>query len=226
MSKYTLGMDFNSTTTEDVLFDSSTSIKTMKINLILLASGNSIRFKGNKLLTQVNNKPMYMNVVEKIFKLNFNKIILVTQYEEIKEELSKYPIQVVMNENSELGISHSIKLGINEDMEADAYMFMVCDQPFISLESLEKLIDRFLRSNKGMACVEYEGSLGNPTIFSVKYKHELLSLNGDIGGKAIIKKHLDDLEKVKIIHEVELVDIDTREELDMLKLKKNFIRDL
>jgi len=191
----------------------------MMINLILLASGNSIRFKGNKLLATVNNKPMYINVVEKILKLNFNKVILVTQYEEIKSEVSKYPIQVVMNENSELGISHSIKLGINEDMEADAYMFMVCDQPFISLESLGKLIARFIKSNKGIACVEYNGSLGNPTIFSKKYKHELLSLNGDIGGKSIIKKYLDDLEKVQIIHEVELIDIDTREELELLRWK-------
>ena len=189
----------------------------MNINLILLASGNSIRFKGNKLLTPVNNKPMYMNVVEKIIKLNFNKIILVTQYEEIKSEVSKYPIQVVMNENSELGISHSIKLGINEDMESEAYMFMVCDQPFISLESIENLIDRFMKSNKGMACVEHNGSLGNPTIFSGKYKYELLSLNGDIGGKSIMKKHLDDLEKVQIIHGVELMDIDTREELKLLR---------
>jgi len=189
----------------------------MRINLILLASGNSIRFKGNKLLTPVNNKPMYMNVVEKILKLNFNKIVLVTQYEEIKVALSNQPIKVVMNENSELGISHSIKLGINEDVEADAYMFMVCDQPFISLESLEKLIDRFIKSNKGMACVERNGSLGNPTIFSGKYRHELLSLKGDVGGKYIMKKHLDDLKKVRIIHEVELMDIDTREELEMLR---------
>ena len=191
--------------------------KSIKINLILLASGNSTRFKGNKLLEMVNNKPMYMNVIEKVLKLKLNKIILVTQYGEIKEELSKYPIQIVMNENSELGISHSIKLGINEDIEADAYMFMVCDQPFISLKSMENLIERFIKSNKGMACVEHNGSLGNPTIFSGKYKHELLSLNGDVGGKTIMKKHLDDLEKVQIIHEVELTDIDTREELEMLK---------
>ena len=115
----------------------------MKINLILLASGNSIRFNGNKLLETVNEKPMYMNVIKKVIKLEFNKIILVTKYEEIKADLSKYPIQVVMNKNSELGISHSIKLGINENVEADAYMFMVCDQPFISLESLGKLIDIF-----------------------------------------------------------------------------------
>lgn len=190
--------------------------KSMKINLILLASGNSTRFKGNKLLELVNYKPMYMNVVEKVLKLNFNKIILVTKYKEIKKALMDYPIKVIMNNNWELGISNSIKLGINTDLEADAYMFMVCDQPFISLETIEALMDKFIKSNKGMACVEYEGSLGNPTIFSGKYIKELLSLKGDVGGKSIMKKHLEDLEKVEINCEKELMDIDTREELEKL----------
>lgn len=185
----------------------------MKINLILLAAGNSIRFQGNKLLTIVNNKPMYMNAIEKVLKVSFNKIILVTQYKEIKEALLEQPIEIIMNKNSELGISYSIKLGIQIDMKADAYMFMVCDQPFISLLSIERLIDRFIKSNKEIACVECKGRLGNPTIFSKKYINELMSLQGDIGGKSIIKKHLDDLEKVDIIDEIELMDIDTKEEL-------------
>jgi len=189
----------------------------MKINLILLAAGNSSRFQGNKLLAIVSNKPMYMNVVEKILEINFNKIILVTQYEEIVEALLEQTIEVIMNKNSELGISHSIRLGIEGDTEADAYMFMVCDQPFISLQSIEMLINRFIKSSKGMACLEYKDNLGNPTIFSKKYKNELLALKGDVGGKSIMKKHLDDLERVKIMNEIELMDIDTREEL------KNFL---
>jgi len=188
----------------------------MKIDLILLAAGNSTRFKGNKLLEQVNNKPMYMNVVEKILKLSFNKIILITQYEEIKEALVEYPINVVMNKNSDLGISHSIELGIQSHMEADAYMFMVCDQPFIALESIQILIARFIKSDKGMACVTYGDNLGNPTIFSKKYTEELLSLEGDVGGKFIMKRHLDDLERVPINKEIELIDIDTRQELENL----------
>ena len=190
--------------------------KSIKINLILLAAGNSTRFKGNKLIEVVNEKPMYMNVIEKVLKLKFNKIILVTQYKEIKDALIDYPVQIVMNNNSELGISHSIKLGINTDLEADAYMFMVCDQPFISLESIKGLINSFIKSNKGMACVEHDGNLGNPTIFSVKYREELLNLKGDVGGKTVMKRHLEDLEKVEIKNEAELMDIDNREELEKL----------
>ncbi|AOR24895.1 nucleotidyltransferase family protein [Clostridium taeniosporum] len=184
-----------------------------KINLILLASGDSTRFNGNKLLTIVDKKPMFMNVVDEVLKVNFNKIVLVTQYEEIKSALLKQPIEVVMNKNSELGISYSIELGIKKDIEADAYMFMVCDQPFITSQTIENLIFRFIKSKKGMACVEFNGHLGNPTIFLKKYIDELVNLKGDVGGKAVMKKHLDDLEKVPIVNEIEVKDIDTREEL-------------
>ncbi|EES49094.1 nucleotidyltransferase family protein [Clostridium botulinum] len=185
----------------------------MKINLILLASGDSTRFRSNKLLTIVNNKPMYMNVIDEVLKINFHKIVLVTQYEDIKLALLNKNIEVVMNKNSELGISHSIELAMKKDVEADAYMFMVCDQPFIKSQTIENLIFRFMESKKGMACVEFNGNLGNPTIFSKKYIHELLNLKGDVGGKAVMKKHPDDLEKVSIVDEMEIKDIDTREEL-------------
>lgn len=67
---------------------------------------------------------------------------------------------------------------------------------------------RFIKSSRGMACIEYKNTLGNPTIFSKKYENELLSLKGDIGGKFIMKKHLDDLEKVTVSQEIELMDID------------------
>lgn len=186
----------------------------MKINLILLGAGSSKRFNGNKLLTKIKDKPMYMHIVEKILDLNLNKIIFVTQYEEIKKQLVDYNIHVVMNENSELGISYSIKLGIEADSKCDGYMFIVCDQPFIRTETIRALIDRFIKSGKGMACVEYNNQLGNPTIFSKKYKAELIHLKGDIGGKFVMKQHLDDLEKVKVYDEFELMDIDTKDELE------------
>ena len=57
----------------------------MRINLILLAAGNSKRFNGNKLLAIYKDKPIYMHIVEKVLGLEFNKIICVTQYEEIRK---------------------------------------------------------------------------------------------------------------------------------------------
>ena len=190
----------------------------MRINLILLAAGNSKRFNGNKLLAIYKDKPIYMYIVEKVLDLKVNKIICVTQYKEIKEALLNTDINVVMNENSSLGVSSSIKLGINFDKNADGYMFMVCDQPFISIETLNSLIDNFINGDKGIVCVGYGDNKGNPVIFSKRYINELLSLEGDNGGKRILKRHLDDLKIVNVDNEVELVDIDTQEEFSKLTL--------
>ncbi|AGX42827.1 molybdenum cofactor cytidylyltransferase [Clostridium saccharobutylicum] len=187
-------------------------VKAMKINLILLASGNSRRFKDNKLLSIINNKPMFMNVVEEVLKLDFNKIILVTQYEKIKEMLSEKNIEVVMNKNSDLGISHSIVIGIQNDTNADGYMFMVCDQPFIKADTIKRLVNKFISSNKEIVCVEYNGLTGNPAIFSKKYVNDLMNLKGDIGGKCIINRNLHDLETIKVYDKLEIVDIDTKKE--------------
>ena len=184
----------------------------MKINLILLAAGNSKRFNGNKLLAIYKNKPIYMYIVEKVVNLKINKIICVTQYEEIKEALLNTNINVVMNNNSNLGISSSIKIGINFDKNADGYMFMVCDQPFISIQTLNSVIDNFIKGDKGIVCVGCGNNKGNPVIFSKKYINELLSLEGDNGGKVIIKGNLNDLKIVNINNRIELVDIDTQEE--------------
>ncbi|MDU4325593.1 nucleotidyltransferase family protein [uncultured Clostridium sp.] len=184
----------------------------MKINLILLAAGNSKRFNGNKLLAIYKEKPIYMHIVNNVLKLEVNKIICVTQYEEIKEALLNTNINVVMNTNSSLGISSSIKLGINFDKEADGYMFMVCDQPFITEKTLKILLDKFINGEKGIVCVGCGNNKGNPVIFSKKYINELLSLQGDNGGKRILKGHLNDLNVVNIDNEIELFDIDTQEE--------------
>ena len=79
-----------------------------------------------------------------------------------------------MNDNSDLGISSSIKLGISFDKNADGYMFMVCDQPFMSLKTLNLVKDTFINSDKGIVCVGSGNNKGNPVIFSKKYINELL----------------------------------------------------
>lgn len=191
----------------------------VKINLILLASGYGRRFKGNKLLAKIQGKFIYKHVIDKVENMNFNKIICVTQYKEIEENLKvENPnVQVIINENSDLGISNSIKLGINYDKEADAYMFMVCDQPFIKRETIKEIVNKFCETNKGIIAVSKDGVIGNPVLFSKKYIDELLSLKGDTGGKKVLKRHIDDVELVEAQDKIELIDIDTQETYKNLK---------
>jgi molybdenum cofactor cytidylyltransferase len=201
-----------------------------KISIILLAAGNSKRFQGNKLLTAVEGKPMYLHMVDKIKDISAEMIVLVTQYDEISHYIcdnSAYNnISVVNNNQSELGISHSIKLGLeyciksgelgkkepSEGIPPHAYLFAVCDQPWLRKESIHKLIAEFLHSSKRIACLSYQGKLGNPVIFDKIYEQELLELTGDVGGKNVVKRHLEDVIIVEAKDYRELADIDTKQD--------------
>ena len=175
----------------------------MKLSVVVLASGNSKRFKENKLLYEIDKKPMYLHTAEKLINLkrkceNIDEIIFVTKYEKIIKDLQNKDIKVIENNNSEFGISQSIKLGISNSKNK-AYMFIVCDQPYIKESTIENFVIKFIKSGKSLGCVSSDNTLLNPTIFTEKYREDLMALEGDRGGKKIILNNLDDL----LVFEVE-----------------------
>ena len=103
-----------------------------------------------------------------------------------------------------------MQLGIKAAGDADAYMFCVCDQPFIRPETIRRLIDEYKKGTAGIVSLSWQGEMRNPKIFSSKYRHELLSLSGDTGGRQIIAKHADDLSLIEASSEAEVKDIDSQ----------------
>lgn len=186
----------------------------MNLALILLAAGDSRRFKGNKLLSQFHGKPMYQYIAEEVEKLPdgiFDKKIVVTQYQTIMDFLKNYGYEVVENKNPGLGISHSIHLSLEvlEHEETD-YCFAVCDQPYLKAATIRDLVAGWRDSKKGIGCLCNMGALGNPAIFSRNYMEELLKLEGDVGGKRVIRRHIEDLYLFEVADGMELEDIDVR----------------
>lgn len=182
----------------------------MKLSVILLAAGSARRYGGNKLLTVVNGKPMYRNILDRIPEIGFSfyRKIIVTQYEEIGRQLCRSDWVVVRNDQPELGISHSIRLGLEQAGDSDAFLFAVCDQPYLQAVTMKRLIAEYERSDKGIAFVRNGKEPGNPVIFSAAYLEELRCLNGDRGGKAVVRRHMEDCTWVEAEEDRELRDID------------------
>lgn len=188
----------------------------MKINLIILASGNSKRFGGNKLLYKINGKEMFKYTVDLAENLKktlpeiIENIIMVSKYQEIKKYILSKNMIYVENPHSELGISTSIILGCkkSEKYKSDFMMFMVCDQPYTKGSTIEDFIKNFMNSSKGIGVVTFEKEMGNPCIFSTKYIEKFKNLTGDVGGKKIIKENLDDIYYYEVLEKKELEDID------------------
>lgn len=181
----------------------------MKISCIVLGAGLSSRFGSDKLLQSWQGKSILEHTIEKVSQVDFHEIILVTS-QTIKDAIIwSSDIQVVVNTKQQLGVSHSIELGISQAKDADAYLFIVGDQPLLSLYTLNSFVTGFKASGYTLGCVKHDARMGNPTIFSHIYKGELLALEGDVGGKSVMKKHLDKIWFYEIESESELVDIDT-----------------
>ncbi len=187
---------------------------------VILAAGNSSRFGSNKLLYMVNKQPMYQYSIDLIKLLQPNATVIVTKYPEIIREIQKNnhdsSFIIVENHHTELGQSHSMKLGIfaaqKLNRNFDGYLFMVSDQPYLTLDSLKKLQQTW-QEQGGICALSFEKRRGNPVIFSAQYIPELLDISGDSGGRVIIKNHLSDLTLVTANSAKELQDIDRQDEL-------------
>ena len=90
------------------------------------------------------------------------------------------------------------------------YMFAVADQPYLKSQSVIKLINKVLENtrNERLAfSLRCGTAVGNPCVFHSSLIPQLLSLEGDKGGRSVAKKH--DCVYVDIADESELMDIDT-----------------
>ena len=209
------------------------------IHIIYMAAGNSRRFGSNKLFYELDGKPMYRHLLDRLAKIKnrYNKsktdsqtidITVVTRYREILDYCACIPdCHAVISPDSEKGISYTIKAGIMAVQEQkklkkssevthhtaeteEYYMFAVADQPYLKSQSVIKLIDRVLKNTVGKRLafsLRCGDTVGNPCVFNSSLIPQLLSLEGDKGGRSVAKKH--DCVYVDIADERELMDIDT-----------------
>ena len=201
-----------------------------KTAFIILASGSSKRFNGNKLLYQfksLNGKTLFENTIGRIFEVKkmINKdkkiksidiqILVMSIYDEIlNKKFENKDYEAIYNENHNEGISGSIILGTKEalKMNADSFAFFVCDNPFLKSEDIFMMLKYFYYSQKNIGSMYANNSPSNPAIFSMKYKDDILNLNGDNGALSIIKNNMKDA-FFYTINENKLKDIDTNEDL-------------
>lgn len=185
----------------------------MKVRLIYLAAGNSRRFGSNKLLYELDGKPIYRHLLDRLVHICRQhqgwEVLVVTQYPVIHDEMAKEDIRVVLSPDSYQGVSYSIRAGLEAAADAEACAFFVADQPYFTEKNAEEFLETMEGHRAELGCVCVKGQTGNPAWFSRKYFSELLELKEDQGGKKILKKYPEDIIYFTIADEQELKDIDT-----------------
>ena len=195
-----------------------------KISAIIMASGKSERMGTNKLLLEYRGITFIENTLKKVLNENFYELAIITCDKEVKKKCQNYikklekdkkNIYLVDNKKSEKGQSESIKIGLKTLGKCDGYMFFSCDQPFLTSDTIKKILKNF--NPERITIPEYDGKRSLPVIFGKNFKNELLKLEGDTGGKTVISNHPDKIRIVEIENSDEGRDIDTKEDYEMLK---------
>ncbi len=186
----------------------------MNKHILYLASGNSRRFGSNKLFHSLNGKPMYLWGLEMLREVVQKRqdcdLTVVSRYEEIRWTVEQMGFSAVDCVDSIKGISYTIRAGVyalGDVPKEDYLLFVVADQPYLTGASVEKLLEQ---ADEGVECASlcFGEQQGNPGLFSAKLIPELLVLEGDEGGRAVLKQH--DCVFVEAGSMKELEDIDTR----------------
>lgn len=185
---------------------------------LILAAGSSSRLGQPKQLVAFNDQTLLQKVIRTA--LSFESIpatvVLGANAGIIKPSISNLPVQIVENKNWAEGMGSSVTCGINailyQQPETEAVILLVCDQYRLNKSIIEKLIEKWKYTDKGIIASTYEQNFGVPALFSKKLFPELIALNGKRGAKKIIKAYLTQTAFVSF--ENGRYDLDTPEDLN------------
>lgn len=188
----------------------------LKIGCVVLAAGNARRFGENKLAAEVDGRSLILRALETVPGELFDNVVVVTQYPEILELAGAFHFSAVHNPHPDWGISHTIRLGLTGLRDCEGVLFLVSDQPLLTRESVQQLVELWKRQPDRITALGHGGVRGNPCLFPARFFPELMALTEDRGGSSVIRRHEEDLVLLEV-QARELTDVDTPEAMAALK---------
>ncbi len=188
------------------------------IGAVILAAGESKRLGTPKQLLQYKNKTLLHHIIESALNSKCQKTIVVigAYAEKVKKHVNKLPIDIIENQNWKEGKASSIRMGLktltSQTDNVNAAIFLACDQPFISSDVIDCIIETYKKTKSAIVASKYADTTGVPALFDRKYFSEILALKGDQGAKAIIASYHEQVATISF--QKGAIDIDTIEDLN------------
>lgn len=189
-----------------------------KVGCVIMASGFSRRFSSNKLLADFNGRPLICSLLSALPKDAFSDAVLVTRYPEAAALAENAGIRSVLHDLPML--SDTIRLGVSSFEALDGYMLCVADQPLLTTETFHTLLTALALQPKSIIRPVHEKTPGNPVLFPAWCRAELLSIQGDNGGRVVIRAHPESVTPQEIADPREFFDVDTIENLAELNTSR------
>ena len=163
------------------------------IDIVVLAAGRAARMGREKLLLPLAGRPIIRHAVETVRSLQGGEMVVVTNPNNsaaIEMALDGIVVRVVQNDRYREGIGSSIAVGAGAIRPTCAAMMLVQgDQPFVTTDMLERIVDVWTRKQPTYVVASYAGVTTTPVLFSPALVPELVSLGGDRGAREVLERH-------------------------------------
>lgn len=181
-----------------------------RITGILLAAGSGSRFGGQKLLhPSTDGTPLGVAAARNLLAVLPHSVAVVRAGDEMLPELlAAEGMRLVANRRADRGLSASLAVGVAASADADGWIVMLADMPFIRIATIQRIL-ALLERGAPLAAPSYRGLRGHPVGIGRAFRDELLALTGDQGAREVLFENDGLLELLEVDDAGVLIDVDT-----------------
>jgi molybdenum cofactor cytidylyltransferase len=159
---------------------------------IILAAGASTRMHQPKPLLLWRGEPFIRHVARTALGAGLSPVVIVSgaHTPEVRAAVTDLPVTLIHNPDWEAGQSTSVRCGLQALPDTiGSAIFLLADQPQIPIELVKALIEQHAQTLSPIVAPRVDDRRGNPVLFDRMTFDDLLSLRGDVGGRAVFAKH-------------------------------------
>ena len=164
---------------------------------VILSAGESSRMGSPKALLDYQGRPFLEHLLEATRhpKIGLTRVVLGANAESICRKIKLDPAAVIVNREWKKGQLSSMQAAIRSlrSGETDGILLCLIDHPLISAALVGQLIHQFYESGKLIIIPTYNNKRGHPIIFSSALYGELLEAPPEVGARAVVWNHRDDV---------------------------------
>jgi molybdenum cofactor cytidylyltransferase len=176
------------------------------IAVAVLAAGQGTRFGSDKLMADLDGRPMGLHIAQTLAGMPFGwRFAVCSKGAAIPQHFSGAGFACIENAAPEKGHSHSLHLAVHaaEATASKALLILLADMPFISALHIAKLV-----AQNGLTATTDGQKPMPPALFPRAIWPQLLATTGDMGARELLRE-------AKLVHAPasELRDIDVAADL-------------
>lgn len=190
------------------------------VGAVLLAAGAGERLgRRPKCLLELGGVPLIRRQIIALSGAGVDELVVVVGHhaDQVLPAIESFPVTIVHNPNPDAGQVSSQRVGLAALAgKLDAVIVALADQPLLNAQDITALIGAWKKRRDGASVVypQVNGERGNPVIFDVSVRDEILAGAADVGCRQWQARHADRVMPFVTDNRRYKVDIDTAEDIE------------